>query len=124
MSYTAPVDHDEKQSALLQHVQEDYPETTLDEIDHQHGDTFNTPIGEFMILTETEADDLWDEQLENYIDENILPELPEAYRNYFDCEAWKRDAKFDGRGHTLSSYDGNEYEIFIDEECYLAYRTN
>jgi hypothetical protein len=30
----------------------------------------------------------------------------------------------DGRGHTLSSYDGNENEISFDDEWYYIYRTN
>ena len=30
----------------------------------------------------------------------------------------------DGRGHFLSSYDGNENEIDIDDETYYAYRLN
>ena len=30
----------------------------------------------------------------------------------------------DGRGHTLSSYDGNENEVSFDDEWYYIYRTN
>ena len=30
----------------------------------------------------------------------------------------------DGRGHTLSSYDGTENEISFDDEWYYIYRTN
>jgi hypothetical protein len=67
--------------------------------------------GEYLVLTDDEADRACDEQLDQYIDDCILPEIPEAYRTYFDREAWKRDAKLsDGRGHTLSSYDGEEHE--------------
>jgi predicted GTPase len=58
---------------------------------------------EYLVLTDDEADAKWDEELENYIDECILSELPEKYQPYFDRESWKRDAKFDGRGHSLSS---------------------
>ena len=39
---------------------------------------------------------------------------------YFDREAWKRDARMDGRGHCLGSYDGGEYEV----GDYLVYRIN
>ena len=35
----------------------------------------------------------WDEELENYIDEYVLPQLDKNYRNYFDNEAFKNDAK-------------------------------
>ena len=30
----------------------------------------------------------------------------------------------DGRGHTLSSYDGHENEIMFDDDWYYIYRTN
>ncbi|RKY70855.1 MAG: hypothetical protein DRP97_03035 [Candidatus Latescibacterota bacterium] len=77
--------------------------------------------GEYAIGTDSECDDAQDENLESYIDECILPDLNENYQNYFDRESWKRDARYYGRGHCLSSYDGNEIEI--DGDLYL-YRTN
>jgi hypothetical protein len=86
-----------------------------------------TDDGEYLVLTDDEADEMWDEQLDNYIDECILAELPKGVaRNYFDRAAWKRDARHDGRGHSLSSYDGNEDKIYDeeDEETYYIYRTN
>ena len=67
---------------------------------------------EYAVGTDREADDAWDQSLESYIDECIMPEIKdENLRNYFDCEKWKRDAKHDGRGHSLASYDGNEIEL-------------
>jgi hypothetical protein len=69
---------------------------------------------EFLVLTDGEADDLQDEYFENYIDDCL--DIPEKMVNYFDREAWKRDAKADGRGRSLSSYDGEENyqgEFFI-----------
>ena len=49
-------------------------------------------------------------------------------RYYFDDEKWKRDARFDGRGHSLSSYDGAEhYEtVFFDGQNidFYIYRIN
>lgn len=79
---------------------------------------------EYLVLTDDEADVLWDESLESYIDDCILPEIPKAYRSYFDNEKWKRDAKYDGRGHSLSSYDGNENEERVEGTYYFIYRTN
>jgi len=73
-------------------------------------ETFEVNGGEYLVVTEEEANILWDESLENYIEDCIVPELPEAFRGYFDYEAWKRDARFDGRGHSLASYDGEELE--------------
>jgi hypothetical protein len=81
--------------------------------------------GEYMVLTEKEANEAWEESLESYIDECIVPELPESMVGYFDFEVWKRDARMDGRGHSLSGYDGEEHEIFFgDGEYLLAYRIN
>ena len=82
--------------------------------------------GEYLVLTDDEADEMWDEQLDSYLDECVLPELPEMARNYFDTKAWKRDARHDGRGHSLSGYDGCEEEVYDeeDETTYYIYRTN
>ena len=76
---------------------------------------------EYMVLTDDEANDRWDASLDSYIDDCIIPELPDFAAQYFDEEKWKRDARHDGRGHSLSTYDGCEYQgingLFI-------YRTN
>lgn len=80
--------------------------------------------GEYRILTEDEADEAWEESLDNYIEECILPEIPKTYHFYFDEKAWKRDARMDGRGHALNSYDGTEYEIKFNDAYYFIYREN
>ena len=61
---------------------------------------------------------------ENYIEECILPEIPDNLQYYFNNEAWKRDAKMDGRGHSLATYDGAEYEETVNNTTYYIYRTN
>jgi hypothetical protein len=66
--------------------------------------------GEFWILNETEREEAWDASLQSYLDECILPELPSVAQMYFDEEAWKQDARFDGCGHALNGYDGVELE--------------
>lgn len=78
----------------------------------------------YTILTDSEADDAWDAELESYLDECVLPDLPENMRRYFDHDAWKEDAKKDGRGHALEHYDGEEKEITDPEtkEMFFAYR--
>lgn len=77
---------------------------------------------EYLAGTDSEMDDLWDEDLENYIDECILPDLPENARRYFDNEAWKSDARMDGRAHSLNRYDDSEEEAEINGTSYFAYR--
>ncbi len=73
-------------------------------------DVFTAEGGEYAVGTDEEADAAWDEALDSYIDECIMTELREPLSNYFDRKAWKCDARMDGRGHALSSYDGNEYD--------------
>jgi hypothetical protein len=79
---------------------------------------------DYMVLTDDEADEKWEESLENYLEECIYPELTGNLANYFDDEKWKRDARYDGRGHSLSSYDGNENEETANGTTYFIYRIN
>ena len=76
----------------------------------------------YLVLTDSEADDIEDERLNQYIEECIMPEIPERLQNYFDEEAWKRDARMDGRGHIISTYDGCEYEETVEGTTYYIYR--
>lgn len=139
MTYTkqlqeaAQLDNEEqnKALALAMHLElEPEQDETLDDFLYQLSstqampDTFEIHGAEYLVLTDEEADDRWDEHLDEYIDQIILPELPEAYKNYFDDETWKKDAKMDGRGYSLSSYDGNEYEQDVNGTTYYIYRTN
>lgn len=80
--------------------------------------------GEYYVYTDEEADAAWDEYLEQFIDDVILPDVPQHSYMYFDREAWKRDARMDGRGHSLSGYDGCENEQMYQGEWYYIYRQN
>ena len=66
---------------------------------------------EYAIGTDDEADEAWEQALESYWDECVLPEIPKWINGYLDYDKWEFDAKMDGRGHALSSYDGYETEI-------------
>lgn len=77
---------------------------------------------EYLVLTDDEADEMWDERLENYIDDCM--EIPESLKYYFDRDKWKRDARIDGRGPALSSYNGDEYDIDTEEGTFYIYRQN
>jgi len=95
------------------------------EINEEYGDNiFGYNGEEYLVVTDDEADDLWEAELDNYIDEIILPELNERYRMYFDNEAWKNDARGDGRAHSLNHYDGNEDTETVDNETFYIYRQN
>lgn len=80
---------------------------------------------EWLVLTDDEADKLQDQQLDSLIDEMGLED---SIRRYFDEEAWKRDARIDGRGSHLASEDGEEHvekvaNEYDGEETYYLYRT-
>lgn len=79
---------------------------------------------DYLVCTDEEADELWEESLNNYLEECIYPELPSNMQNYFDDEAWKRDARYDGRGHSLSMYDGHENYENVNNVTYYIYRQN
>jgi len=94
-----------------------------DEIENSYGEMFEAEGKEFYVYDDEEADEAWDESLENYIDECM--EIPVNLLPYFDREKWKYDARVDGRGHSLSGYDGNENdEVGIDGVTYYIYRWN
>ena len=122
LSFFADTLNPEKMVALAKQL-----ECTLEEaltITESAYDTFEYGSEEYLILTDSEADDANDQSIDNYIDECILPELPEQYRRYFDDEAFKNDARHDGRGNNLATYDGNEEYQDVDRSTYYIYRTN
>jgi hypothetical protein len=110
---------DEKIQALAKHLNLDNEDLRMIE---ENNDYFKFGEKEYLVLTDDEAEKKWDEHLDSYIEECL--EIPEHVRFYFDEEKWKDDARMDGRGHSLSSYDGYEHEIKINETEYFIYRTN
>src|SRR5437867_3796006 len=59
----------------------------------------------YKVLTDNEADAAFENALDDYIEQVIWPEIPEAYQLYFAEEAWKRDARINSsRGNELSWY--------------------
>lgn len=76
--------------------------------------------GYYSALSEDEADELWEQTLDSYLDEVILDQMPINFRNYFDRDAWKEDAKIDGRGHSINSYDGGEDEVRLDGGTWMC----
>jgi len=99
---------------FLECDEEDIVESKYGDNHFEHGSGKYPP--EYLVVTDNEADILWDEFLDNYLDECVLPELPEHLRLYFDDEKWKEDARMDDRGQSLSSYDGCEYEVEVEDE--------
>ena len=80
--------------------------------------------GEYLVIDDYTANQLWEQSLDNYLEECIYPELSGSLSQYFDDEKWKIDARMDGRGHSLSSYDGNEYNETVQGESFCIFRIN
>lgn len=77
----------------------------------------------YLAGTDSEMDHEWDQALDSYLDDcGVLDSVPENLRQYFDRDKWKEDAKTDGRGHALNSYDGDELEQEVNGTTYYAYR--
>ncbi len=111
-----------RKEALAQHLEiEDIEE--IEEVSYSDY-TFEAEGGEYLVVTDSEADQLWEESLDSYLEECIYPELPQNMISYFDDEAWKRDARIDGRGHSLSHYDGGEDWEDVNGETFYIYRVN
>jgi hypothetical protein len=81
---------------------------------------------EYMVLTDSEAEDRWGQDLRDYCEEHVLAEIPASSRAFFNIAAWVENAKTDGRGHSLSGYDGQEHTATDPEtkEEFYVYRTN
>ena len=106
-------EEDEKLFALMEHTGD-----LLDDVKTLYDDE------DYLVLTDEEADEKWEEGLNNLLDDCVLPGLEETHQYYFDREKWISDAKDDGRGHTLSPYDGNEDCVIINRTDYYIYRCN
>ena len=73
----------------------------------------------YLVLTDREADEKFKEKIEDDINNIVFADIPKQYQSYFDAESYIKDVELsDGRGPTISSYDGQEHE----ESGYFIYR--
>ena len=111
-------DDDAKVIALLS----EHPSSYSLDIETGYDDcTFEIDGEEWLVLTEDEKEQRWDEVLDSYLDDGCVEG---ADSPYFDREMWKRDARMDGAGHTLGGYDGAEYECEVCDNWYHLIRQN
>ena len=120
-------DEEEKQERLQELADErhDKIEEIKDELNsivNDYDNTYSYGREEYIVATDEEADEIEDEYLDNYIEECL--DIPDNIRPYFDEEKWKDDARMDGRGHIISTYDGNENEEKVNGTWYYIYRMN
>jgi len=78
---------------------------------------------DYYVYTEEQADEAFEEAIDNYIDDCVLSEIPPQYRNYFDRDVFMKDCLMDGRG-ILASYDNEEKYTTILDTKYYIYRCN
>jgi hypothetical protein len=137
----------EKVRALQSHL--DLTDDEVNEITLEDGELYHIHGNEYKVLTDDEADDEVKEYIEQSvwafnpsflsahakdgIDEDVFKALSEKCENsnetvkslIKDFDHFVDDAVLsDGRGHFLSSYDGNEHEVNIKGNYYYIYRTN
>jgi hypothetical protein len=119
-------DFSEKIQALAMHLGLQLVEYC--EIEEEDDERYTYGREEYLVLTDGAADRHFSDSLDSYIDDCILPELPELPENlryYFDYESFKRDVQIsDGRGPSLASYDGEEHGKQVGDTWYFIYRTN
>ena len=116
------------------------------EIEPYWGHVFDSPAGEFLVLTEEEADGMAAEYIKetaSFFNASFLSSMTGLASKVFEAlvdeneavwaiiegscgaEAFVEEAiRWDGRGHFLSSYDGEEIEVEVDGEWFFIYRTN
>lgn len=112
---------------LKKHLIDEYDtkDISFDLADYEHFGlrvyqvTIDGELQDYAVGTDEQADDAFDQVIEDYIEMCIIPELPEVAKTYFDYDKFTNDASYDGRGHWLASYDSNEIEL---ENDFYAYR--
>jgi hypothetical protein len=111
-------DDDRRCCVALLHYYDNEGECDPNDCEVEYDKTIKVAGMEFLVLTDDEADEALDDYLEQLLDDEGC--VPGGNGPYFNREAWKRDAAIDGRGHSLSGYDGDEHEC----GNYFLYRTN
>ena len=118
----ASEDCDEKAIALAKHLGIEPDEVTPERYECYGMSVYSADGGEYAVGTDDEADSALDQSLDSCIEECIMPEIKDkTLKRYFDVASWKSNARYDGRGHWISSYDGNEIDL---GGGFYAYRTN
>lgn len=116
-------DFDEPEKAIALALLFELSVNEIEDISNERDNYWSVQGIEYLFGTDEEMDDEWDEHLDNYIDECVLPEIPKYLQFYFDEERFKDDCKTDGRAYSLNIYDGEEEEVIeFDGTKYFAYR--
>ena len=83
-------------------------------VETSSGAIFASDAEEYSVMDEDSAGEMFQDMLDQYIEDCILSEIPEHLHYYFDFDSFKSDVEInDGRGPTMAPYDGHEHEYFI-----------
>ncbi len=75
---------------------------------------------EYRVFNAIERDLAWEESMDSYLNECVEG----ANSPYFDREAWKKDARIEGAGHSLACYDGCEHEFSAGHNDWFLYQVS
>ena len=79
---------------------------------------------DYWVLTDEEADEKAELEAQ-YLLENALSEVPRYLHEYFNNDKYISDIISDGRGQLLSTYNGSEDSITLDNgSVFYIYRRN
>lgn len=79
---------------------------------------------DYWVLTDKEADERADLQCQYYL-EDVLSQIPAYLHMYFNDSQYISDIISDDRGHLLSTYNGSEDSITLDNgSVFYIYRRN
>ena len=67
---------------------------------------------EYKACGEYEIDELFNDYVENIIEEIVLHEIPERYHHYFDRDSYRDDIKYHDGYEIMCHYDGNYFEYY------------
>lgn len=140
-----------RKKAIVQFLFNNGDEVGFDEIEEMAENEFETPHGDYLVLTDEEADEKAKEDIEESVwafnksfldghseaisemDEETFSKIREGCERsnkaimamINDLEDFKQDAiNADGRGHFLNRYDGEEHELSLYGETFFIYQTN
>jgi hypothetical protein len=98
-------------------------ELEIDEANEEIESIKESPEGDY-------PEELIEEAIENRLDEirdnpmSYLQEMGLEINNFINIDSLVKEIiQVDGRGHVISSYDGNEYEANVNNKWYFVYRT-
>ena len=77
--------------------------------------------GDWLVLTDDEADKQAYEYADLYVDD-VLQEIPDHLRRYFNADLYRSDMLDNGRGHLLANWDECEREQTTNGTTYYLYR--